>query len=91
MAGEQQVLEAMQQLTHDAGRVRELQKVEAAGHVACVAAAQARRDLIAQQQQLERDRQALAEQQLQLQRRDAAAAEKEQLLQQKEEALEAEQ
>jgi hypothetical protein len=100
--GEQQVLAAMRQLACDAARVRELQQVEAAGHVACVAAAQARQQLVAQQQQLQRERVALAEQQLQLQqerealaaqqqRIDAATADTEQQLQRGKEAVAAQQ
>jgi hypothetical protein len=77
VAGEQPVLEAMHKLACDAARVRELQQVEAAGHVACVAAAQARQQLVVQQQQLQREREALAMQQKRL---DASNTAREQLL-----------
>jgi hypothetical protein len=82
--GEQLVLEAMQQMAQNAAQVDKLQQLEAAGHAALVAAAQAQHDLIADQQKLQRQQEALAAQQL---RMDACATAQQQQLQQVREAV----
>jgi hypothetical protein len=53
-ASRQKVLDAMQQLARDTAQVHHLQQVEAAGHAAWVAVAQARQDLAAQVHQEQR-------------------------------------
>jgi hypothetical protein len=63
-----------------AGQVHQLQEVKATGHAHWVAAAQARKELVAQQQQLQRARQALAAEQQQLrQEKEAFPWEQQQL------------
>jgi hypothetical protein len=88
--GQQQVLETMHQLVKDAGRVRELQQVQAAGHATWVAAAQAHRELEAKQHLLQQEQAALTAQQQQLEQREASMAAQQLLLQQEREALAAE-
>jgi hypothetical protein len=80
--GLQLVLGAMQQLARDAGHMQQLQEVEATGHAAWVATAQARQELLMKEQQLQAQEVELATQQLQLQQeREALAAERRQLQQ----------
>jgi hypothetical protein len=88
--GEQQVMAAMQQLARDAGRMREQQQVEAAGHVAWVAAAQARQEGVAEQQQLQREWEAMQLEKQQLRQQRDSLGLKQQQLQQEREVLQAE-
>jgi hypothetical protein len=81
-AGKQLVVEAAQQLATDAGRVREMQQMEAAGHATWVAAAQARQEAVAQQQQLQQEREAIELKQQQLQQEREALQAERQLLEQ---------
>jgi hypothetical protein len=93
-AGGQLVVEAMQQLAKNAGRVGQLQQVEAAGHATWVAAAQARQELVAQhaaaQQQLQQKREEMKLERQQMQKEKEAIELKQQQLQQEREALQLE-
>jgi hypothetical protein len=82
--GQKQLLAAMRQLVKDAGRVRELQQVEAAGHVALVAAAQARQQLAAEEQQLQQERELIRQEQQRLEEQRAALAAQQQQLDERE-------
>jgi predicted amino acid dehydrogenase len=88
--GQQQVFRTLGQLVLDAARVQELQQVEAAGHVACVAAAQARQQLAAKQQQLEQERESIRQEQQQLEQQRAELAAERQRMQLERESLQAE-
>jgi hypothetical protein len=90
----QKVQTAMQQLARDAAPMHRLQELQAAGHATWVAAAQERKDLAAQQRQLQQERNVVAAEQVAAEEhlrraREALAAEQQQL-QQEREALRAE-